>query len=314
MKKLLWSGLLLLILSSCVVDYNVGLVGDIENMIVVNGYLDPEDPITLHLYKHGENKQAKTVGLLGAHLLLSEDGNVLYDDICTDSIFTLNYYPKIGATYTLEVSTSGFETVNAKTTVPHSVECEGTFERKGEKWWDSRGDLVTLNNFKFNNSINSAMWVLAFMTTDEGEVTQYSDLYINNVYVDKTNQENGMAPNEVVGIMYNNGYMRFKSRYKENLSKEGIVFTPSQTLYANYPDIVENQSGIRIDVISASPEFDKYNKSMYDQKMMIVYEEDISSVFYQPKGVYTNVNNGTGIFAGVSKTVLNFEYPQRDDK
>lgn len=313
MKKLLCSSLLLLLLSSCVVDYNVELVADIEKMIVVNGYLDPENSITLNLYKHGEAKQAKTVGLLGAHLLLSEDGNVIYDDICTDSIFTLNHYPKVGATYTLEVSASGFETVKATTTIPHPVECEGKFEWDTEKWWDDRGDLVTLDYFKFKNSINSAMWVLAFMTTDDAQVIQYTDLYINNVYVDKTNQENGMAPNEVVGIMYNNGYLRFKSKYKDNLSEEGIVFTPQKTSYANYPGYFDNQTGIRVDVISASPEFDKYNKSMYEQKMMIVYEEDISSVFYQPKGVYSNVNNGTGIFAGVSKTVLYFDYnkPER---
>lgn len=300
-------------LSSCVVDYNVGLVADIEKMIVVNGYLDPDNPITLHLYKHGENKQAKTIGLLGAHILLSEDGNVIYDDICTDSTFTLNHYPKVGATYYLEISASGFETVNATTIIPHPVECDGKFERKNKTPWSSY-DMITLDKFKFDDSINSAMWVLAFQTTDEDEVIQYSDLYINNVFVDKTNQENGMAPNEELGVMYNNGYMRFKSKSKYNLSEEGIVFAPEGTHYANQPNVVGTPIGIRVDVISASPEFDKYNKSMYDQKVMIVYEEDISSVFYQPKGVYSNVNNGTGIFAGVSKTVLNFEYPQEDDK
>ena len=42
---------------------------------------------------------------------------------------------------------------------------------------------------------------------------------------------------------------------------------------------------------------------------MIVYDEDISSIFYQPKGVYGNIENGAGIFAGISKTVFVFDYP-----
>ena len=42
---------------------------------------------------------------------------------------------------------------------------------------------------------------------------------------------------------------------------------------------------------------------------MIVYDEDISSIFYQPKSVYSNIENGTGIFAGISKTFFVFDYP-----
>ena len=102
--------------------------------------------------------------------------------------------------------------------------------------------------------------------------------------------------------MYHEGYLRVKSNYVQHLTD--IVFTPSYVIYLNDEGLSSPQNRIRVELIAASPEFDKYNKSLYEQKSMIVYDEDISSIFYQPKNVYSNIENGNGIFAGFSKTSL----------
>lgn len=312
MRTFFWSSILLLLLSSCVVDYNVGLITGVEKMIVVNGYLDPDNYITIQLYKHGEDEKANTVGLIGAHILLTEDNNVLYDDICNDSVFNINHYPKVGSKYTIEVSTSKFETVKAITTVPHPVVCDVNFDYGSDNWWEWRDDLVTINNFKFNTSTNSSLWIIAFALSEDDKVVQYNELYTNNEFVDETNSIGGMgAPNNIVGGMYNEGFIRVKGLNTHELSE--IIFTPVYVSSSDHPGLGSSQNRIRVDAISASAEFDKYNRSLFEQKSMIVYEEDITSIFYQPKGVYSNVINGTGIFAGISKTVFNFEYPQPEE-
>ena len=101
--------------------------------------------------------------------------------------------------------------------------------------------------------------------------------------------------------------MRVKNKYVQHLTD--IVFTPTHVIYSKDEGLSSPQDRIGVVLIAASPEFDKYNKSLYEQKSMIVYDEDISSIFYQPKSVYSNIENGTGIFAGISKTSFVFDYP-----
>lgn len=215
--------------------------------------------------------------------------------------------PKAGATYELEVSATGYETVKATTTIPYPIVCDVDFNA-GDDLYSMRDDLVTLRNFSYNSFSSPALWIIAQRISETDEVEQYDEIYVDNVFVDKTNSFGGMgAPSVVVGSMYHEGYLRVKSNYVQHLTD--IVFTPSYVIYLNDEGLSSPQNRIRVELIAASPEFDKYNKSLYEQKSMIVYDEDISSIFYQPKNVYSNIENGNGIFAGFSKTSFVFDYP-----
>jgi len=308
MKKLILGTLSMMFLFSCSVDYAVEdfSSGDAKQ-IILNGYLIAEQPVSIHLYHHGGDKDGKVEGLTQSHLLLKEDGQVLFDGICSDSLFILDHNPKAGAKYDIEVSATGYETVKATTAIPHPIVCKADFNA-GDDDISMRDDLVTLSRFSYNSFANPALWITSQRISEEDEVVQYNEIYVDNVFVDKTNSVGGVgAPNDVVGGMYHEGYLRVKSKYVKHLTD--IVFTPTHVRYEDDEGMSSAQNRIRVELIAASPEFDKYNKSLYEQKSMIVYDEDISSIFYQPKSVYSNVENGTGIFAGVSKTTFVFDYP-----
>ena len=308
MKKLILGALSMVLLYACSVDYAVeDLSSGIAKQIIVNGYLVAEQPVTIHLYHHGGEKDGKVEGLTQSHLLLKEDGLVLFDGICIDSLFTLDHHIKAGAKYEIEVSATGYETVKATTAIPHPIVCKADFNA-GDDDISMRDDLVTLSRFSYNSFANPALWITSQRISEEDEVVQYNEIYVDNVFVDKTNSFGGMgAPNDVVGGMYHEGYLRVKSKYVKHLTD--IVFTPTHVRYEDDEGMSSAQNRIRVELIAASPEFDKYNKSLYEQKSMIVYDEDISSIFYQPKSVYSNIENGSGIFAGISKTSFVFDYP-----
>ena len=308
MRKFIVGALSVVLLYACTVDYPVdNLSAGIAKQIIVNGYLIADEPVTIHLYQHAGGKDGKVSGLTQAHLLLQEDGVVLYDDICNDSIFTLEHQPRAGAKYEIEVAATGYKTVKASTFIPYPIECEADFTA-GEKDNDRRDDLVSLNNFNYNSFANPALWIISEMISEEDEVEQYNEIFVNNVFVDKTNSFGGIdAPNELVGSMYHEGYLRVKSKYVQHLTE--LIYTPTHAIYWGDEGMSSPQNRIRVELIAASAEFDKYNKSLYEQKSMIVYDEDISSIFYQPKSVYNNIENGVGIFAGISKTVFVFDYP-----
>ena len=308
MKKLILGALSLVLLYACAVDYPVDDLSDgIVKQIIVNGYLIAEQPVAIHLYHHTGGKDGKVSGLTQAHVLLKEDGQILFDDICNDSIFMLEHQLRTGAKYEIEVAATGYETVKATTSIPHPIVCEADFTA-GENDYDMNDDLVTLNKFSYNSFANPALWIISQMISEEDEVEQYNEIYVDNVFVDKTNSSGGTgAPNAVVGGMFHEGYLRVKSKYVQHLTE--LIFTPTHSRYWDDEGMSSPQNRIRIELVAAGPEFDKYNKSLYEQKSMIVYDEDISSIFYQPKSVYSNIENGAGIFAGISKTVFVFDYP-----
>lgn len=308
MKRLIWGVLSIVLLNACAVDYAVNeLSSGNAKQIIVNGYLIAEQPVTINLFHQDGEKNSKVKGLTQSHLMLKEDGQVLFDGICNDSVFTFDHQAKVGSEYEIEVSATGLETVKATTTIPYPIVCKAEFNA-GDDVYSMRDDLVALTNFSYNSFANPALWIISQRISEEDEVNQYNEIYVDNVFVDKTNSFGGMgAPNDVVGGMYHEGYLRVKNKYVQHLTD--IVFTPTHVIYSNDEGMSSPQNRIRVELIAASPEFDKYNKSLYEQKSMIVYDEDISSIFYQPKSVYSNIENGTGIFAGISKTSFVFDYP-----
>ncbi len=297
---------------SCSVDYEIGesFVKE-QQRIVVNGYLSPGKPIQIHLYELMDSGGSYIVkGLTGSHVVLRENGIILFDAICPDSIFVMQYNPQAGATYSIEVIHEGLQTVKAQTGIPDAIHCRASFF-SGKEYWDTSQYIVKLDSFEWPQNEGTYLWITAYQLFENGKVVQYNELYTNNVLVDKLNSVAGMgAKNETVGSIYYNGFLRIKNKNIPHLTE--LLLTPNYVADGSNYNPEGSQNGIRIKLMTASSEYDKYNKSLYEQKYRIVYDEDISSVFYQPNGVYTNVENGLGIFAGMNEVNFVFGLPVDD--
>lgn len=297
---------------SCAVDYDMeqSTVNESERL-VVNGILSPQKPLQLKLYKLQKGQQGYyCVGLTGAHIYIKENETVLFDGIFSDSVFNINYFPIAGATYSIEVSYENFETIKAKTSIPNAIHCISGFTYG--KYWDIYSYIIKLNYFEIPQKNQASLWITAYLLVDGGDTIQYNELYANNILVDKTNSVGGMdVVNDSVGSIYYESFMRIKNM---NLSRmDDFFFTPIKA-YLFDEEYVSNQEKIQVKLITASPEYDQYSKSLYEQKRMFIYDDDITSVFFQPNAVYCNIQNGLGIFAGMNEEDFEIVLPDETDQ
>lgn len=298
---------------SCSVDYEMEKSFENEpDRITVNSFLNSSKPIRIKLYRMLKDNNAYIFkGLTDAHIVLKEDEKILFDDFCPDSILSIGYLPHPGAIYSIEVSCKGMATVKARTTVPEAINCKPYFTFPDE-YWDISKYLVKLDSFSIPSSDRVSLWITTYKMYENNDIIQYNELYTNNLFVDKTNRVAGMdIKNEVVGSIYYDGFLRFKQK---NLSHLGmLIFTPNFVYSSGVVMPDSRQKSIMVKLITASAEYDQYNKTLFEQKSMIVYDNDISSIFYQPKSVYCNIENGLGIFAGMSEVDYMCELPKTDD-
>jgi hypothetical protein len=260
-----------------------------------------------------KNNQYSYTGLEGTHIIIKEEQNILYDDICYDSIFIMDYFPVVNAAYTIEISCNNLKTVKAYTRIPPAIKCKSHFTSGAYYWQDSEYKMK-LDSFEIPQMENVCLWITSYQIFQNNEEVQYNELYTKNPLVDKTNSVAGMGvKNEAVGSIYHNGFLRVKNK---NLSfLDELVFTPNYVyVLDNMPDeSFSPQTKIKIKIITASPEYDQFSKSLYEQKSMIVSNGDISSVFFQPKTVYSNIENGMGIFAGMNEVDVLFDIPAENE-
>jgi hypothetical protein len=307
-----------ILISSCSVDYEFDTVKSTEpELIIINGLLHPSEPLRVNLHKlekTGGNYTCK--GLQGARVVLKEDRSILYDAVCNDSTVTLDYHPKVNATYSIEVSYDGLKTARASTRVPSPITFACSLDVFcNEVYKDDTSYVITVKPLKIPPVPEIALWITAYRFFEDGQEIQYNELFANNALIDKRNSVAGMeAQNNVTGSIYYNGFLRVKNKNLP-LANE-IKFTPNYVHVMDnndvgnyYTNTEANQTGIRLVLITAGPEYDRFCKTLYDQKSMIVYEEDISSVFYQPQAVYSNIENGLGLFAAINESSQLIDLP-----
>ena len=312
MKKYLFIFSVCWFLFSCSADYDIGKSNLLEqNRLVVNSLLNPTKPISVYFYA---TERVDTGYVFAAvkdvKVLLKEDEKILFDGICSDTVLQLDYHPKVGSNYAIEVSSPGFETVSASTIITDSISC------KAEMIIDE-DQLVELSEFNLPANSQASLWITSYAVFEDG-IMQYQEMYANNLLIDKVNQISGMpVRNPTVGSLYYDAFLRIKNNNLSNLDK--LIFTPVQAIYGSQPEFDPKnpkpydpwggQTQISVKLITASREYDQYCRTLYLQKSMIIYDNDISAIVYQPIQVYSNVKNGMGIFAGLNETNYYFDLP-----
>lgn len=307
MREYLFLGLIGLFVGACSVNYDIppSSVTEAER-IIVNSYLNPSDSIRVRLHKLTHSEKGYAIhALTGAHIVLKENDAVLFDAVCTDSVLLLPKHPQAGASYSIEVTYSDWPKARARTRVPSSIRCTAAYSPDGYR------NLIRLTSFDIAWCEEESLWITAYRQRQDTVVDQYPDLYANNGLIDMVNRQVGTRMiNEQVGAMYHIGFLRIKHKNLASLTE--LVFAP---VYASSGrDTVRRPEPdkIRVKLITATPEYDRYNKTLYEQKTMIITEDDISSVFYKPQPVSGNVQQGLGIFAGINEENYVFQLPERE--
>jgi len=327
MKTILLPVLSVLVLWGCTVDYQMKPTNvDEPNRLVINSFLSPENPVCV--YFHTIDRTAEGFVYRAAenlHVKLMEDDRILFDGLCADSVLALEHHPMANATYRIEVALSGYESVRAETTVPSAITCKASAEPFEPRVSD---DFTIYSDMKYLLSDfageyeqeNTSLYVQVYNVLTEDALVKSNSLYASNVLVDPFNRSNGIrVMDSDTGSSYYEYFMRVKNRNIPYLDR--LIFIANMFPNGHYEYDFENWTltgtwipnvdlkKYLVKVIAAGHEYDMYFKNYYQQTTYASYDDVISSFFYQPIPVYSNINGGLGIFAGMNETNYYFDVP-----
>jgi len=293
MKKILFLLILCSTFFSCrkVIDMDIA---DSEKHLVVNCLLSTDSVLNMYV--------GRSLGLLeddynsnslvnNATIQLFEDGVFVEElQFCgTPEYELVNSYkstitPKIGSTYSIEVSAPGYPTVSANCVIPERVEIGSlstyfTINEWGEEILQMsiglNDNAATENYYQIGlSSINTYEYYdyeldsLITYSQKEDLWAYPVDPWLDNI---ANTSENGLSFSDAT------------------FNGTNIVLNLSTYIYSYNT----NETKILIDLYSISKEYYNYLKSKS------LYEES-DPAFSEPVQIFSNIENGLGIFAGAS--------------
>ncbi|MDR0394852.1 MAG: DUF4249 domain-containing protein [Tannerella sp.] len=297
---------------SCVVNYEVDTSAITEkNRLVVNAILNPSQPLKVrfHTVDRQDDGSYECNVATDVHVRLTGNGDVIYENTCPDTVLLLDYYPTANIRYRIEARKGGYEAVWAETFIPEAVTCSAHVRKAtGGSWGETA--IGYLYNFDgFGGEHQAALYISSYdqravmeWDAEKGEVVvldsiwvEVSDLYSRNFFIDALNRIGGMPLlHEEVGSLYFECFMRVRA---ENIPQlDTLAFA---------------EAGRKIRIITAGPDYDRYARTAYEQSiyhsLMSDGAAEINGMFYQPVRIYSNINGGLGIFAGINEMTIDNE-------
>tara|TARA_B100000579_G_C22733356_1_gene805418 strand:+ start:64 stop:1032 length:969 start_codon:yes stop_codon:yes gene_type:complete len=280
--------------------------------LVVNGILDTDSIISLHVSNSiGAFQQGEINSISDATVLLYENNNLLgemvVDDNNVDSVYILEqsgywwgaeqtapiyYYnfealPQVGSTYSIEVDHSNYESVFAQTTVPEQIELSDLeiIDNSGL----SEVYVSTLNlSFLDDPNVNNYYRIRLFLHTsveyegNGGSVEKYRKEYPLVLYSNDPSFSQGIPWD---GYSFSGRRVFFSDDLFNGTQKE-ISFD------FEYKIDTEMGDSIFLQLTSFSEEAFNYYNSMEAND-----DSFFSDIGTEPVPIFTNVENGAGVFA-----------------
>ncbi len=330
MKRLLF---ILLLAASSIVSCSYVLeieMPEFTPQVVLNSFICPDNSVAVDFYWSRSATDDKYNGInppSGTATLFEDDVQVesqtinISDDENISSRATFDYLPTEGHSYSIVATIDNYGEVSAETYIPKS--CTLTTEIvKQEKiedfnYMNTAGIQFSVSDILKGDNIRS-VWFYTYgcMTSPvTGAVntipTNYNILFCDNPYIDNVNRvEEVDLTGESIYLEYRTGDAMYY--YTLRLSQSDIAKCTSFKIaseyiyeYESYDNDTKSDylSHVRLVALSPSDDFDRYQKSAYQQAEGIYYF-DMTPISFDEVRVYTNVKNGLGIFAGYSRRVV----------
>jgi hypothetical protein len=289
-----------------VVNYDIDTSAITEkNRLVVNSILNPAQPLKIrfHTVDRQDGGIYKYNAAADVHVRLTGNGSVIYEGVCPDTVLHLDYHPAANTRYRLEARREGYDAVWAETVVPEAVTCSvHVREVTGGRGETTIGYLSKFGGFgsEHQSAIYISSYIRREITERDPETweiivldsvwLEVSDLYSRNFFIDNINRIGGMPlVHEEVGSLYFENFMRIRAENIPHLDMLSFA-----------------EAGRKIRVITAGTDYDRYTRTAYEQSFYhsMMNDEDMNAMFYQPVPIYSNINGGVGIFAGINETVV----------
>lgn len=287
MKKII----LIIITSIFVVSCETFIDMEIPNegrKITINSIInDQENPVVfLHRSRFILDGTYDFEPIIQATVRLSKEGTVVASLHETElGVYTTDdYIPEKGFSYTIEVTKTG-ETASAQTSIPNSIGCEFVdTSRVNHLQFEQTTEYLRFN-LKVSDPVNEENY---YMVTFHQSMYEYPISFYSTEKV----VENG-----------NDQYLNY-AVFSDKLIN-GISKTLGFDLEIN--NFTEEINPIQIRCNSISKEMYLYYLRLSS------YWDAQNSFLAEPVMMYTNINNGLGIFGGYSNFSINFVVPKLAD-
>lgn len=303
--------LAILLFTSCERDSYIELPAH-NSMLVINCKFNTD---SLWLFRVSESLSMLDTANIkyntSATIKILKDGQVVETlnnaNQIKDGFYQSRTQPEIAETYSIEVSSNGFPTATASETLPKSIQVEDIeteifvteHYRDEYEVYDDEGNIMpdTMEVFEYwefnynisfviNDNSDESNYYSFFMYTQDTsyawneetfeEDTSKLAIYKNTVYLESNDPSVVILNNSTI---FNDELFNGKNK---RITFKGVGYSdkPSQRYY------------LKINALSEA--YDNYERS-YE-----LYWNKDGDPFSEPVQVYSNVNNGFGIFAGFS--------------
>lgn len=272
--------LCVVLLSSCEVDYAFR-EKDVQPRVVANALIAPQEPFAVRLHWSRNYSAAQGFSpVADAEIRLYENAaEVVRCAADPGGITATTFQATAGRSYRLAITVPGYGELHAQTSVPEAPTATVSFAQ--QKGWYRHFDVTALAA----GSDTKAVWIQGTAEDNNGPREIYG-YYTTSAFVDQVNGANDNYEAEEKG-----GTVEF----------EQFLRIPGENLRAVVPlrfsvfGDAEDRHTFRI--ISASADYDRYARSRYKQELN-TGESAQENPFIEQITVYSNVDNGLGIFAG----------------
>ncbi len=314
MKKIVFFILISVSFISCIETLDIELDQDDKKM-VLNGIISPDSIITVNLSKsiYSLDGDAFIKFVEDAEVKLYEDG-VFIETMQYDTFgnYLSSIKPQLGKKYSVTAQNSQYEMLSATTEIPQTADIKEFYvdiqiDSATETWYDP-------------NTGNSFDTTFYYMSGEGTGTVVFDDLdNENNYYLLCFSIVKPIYVYDNYGNMYIKGYYRQPVWYNMQNQNDNLTYFSFSSLFSGvvfndvFFDGTEKTLIVNIDTWAL---FDDYAQDLPQSPLYVhlyslsedayefistytKYQEAISNPFAEPVNIYTNVQNGLGLFAGV---------------
>lgn len=309
-------------ITGCVDDYNIGkkLENEYSPKVVLNCLLCPDSVIKVEMCwskTHNQPGEFPVVESFSGEI--TEDGIVIMEFRGSGGVYRSDIAPKAGREYAIRCEVPGYGEVTATTRIPEAPR----FTARYIETRDRKFHHFTITEISLPEKCR-AVWFNNYREYDYSGMDDIGSFYAINTFFDQVNSVNdgdeaaakgsNIEFEDFIRIPYKNipsslpasfsvwGYPRY-SVYPTDYPDQWYEWSQEeQWEWFDANTLIDFLESIHIQAIAPSDDYDQYCKSVYRQQYYL-YIPDVPW-FNETVQVYTNINNGLGIFAGYSTSVF----------
>lgn len=296
LKKYFTLLLYLLAVSGCSKEIELDLAND--RALVLNSIFQPDSVFSFRVSYTSSPLEDYILVDDSFHLFLYEENDLLIDTLFLDGYIAFNKIPSVNKKYTVELVTADLPSVQATDSIPALVYIDDAFIIY-PAGVDAYGDNLAEANIRFTDPEDQQNFYELLIWSGEeqinywdwdGDVRITDPVLLNEGDIDYFPSTLFFSDELLNGQSYT---MKIKQAVGYSLNNDG-----------------SNKTGLFVTLRSLSKSYYLYRKYYTRHKYNQQFQGDFYDLIYkgEPQTMYTNIDNGFGIFAGYQETTREIYY------